>query len=204
MSVEKTIPHPDSAVRERLLAAALQQFTSHGFSATSVREIVAAAGVTKPTLYYYFGNKEGIYRAIMDGALGPFEVMLDELIKAPGSARQRIIRICTGAFASSRANLDVVRLIYAIYYGPPQGAPHYDFDQVFSRILNAIAAAVTDGIAAGEFRNYPVRELSWGIMGMLNTTMEEQVCQEVPRIDGQGLENIITIFLNGISQGEPK
>jgi len=197
----KSLPVPDSAVRERLLAAALQQFTSHGYAATSVREIVAAAGGTKPTLYYYFGNKEGIYRAIMDGALGPFETMLNELVRAPGSARERILRICTGAFASSQANREVVRLIYAIFFGPPQGAPHYDFDQVFSRLLHAIAAAVTDGIAAGEFRAYPAHELSWGIMGMLNTIMEEQACQEVPRIDGQGLENVITIFLNGISQG---
>jgi AcrR family transcriptional regulator len=204
MPVANSKPVHDSAVRERLLAAALQQFTSHGYAATSVREIVAAAGVTKPTLYYYFGSKEGIYRAIMDGALGPFEVMLNELVASTGSARERILRICSGTFASSRANLDVLRLIYAIYFGPPQGAPHYDFDQVFSRILNEIGAAVTDGIAAGEFRNYPVRELSWGIMGMLNTIMEEQICQNVPRIDGQGLENLIIMFLDGINQGGPK
>jgi len=202
MTTGQSIPVPDIDVRARLLAAALQRFTCTGYAATSVREIVAAAHVTKPTLYYYFGNKEGIYRALMDGALDPFGIMLDELIASPGTARERILRICTGAFARSRANLAVVRLIYAIYFGPPQGAPHYDFDQVFSRLLAAITTAVADGVESGEFRPLPVRELSWGILGIFNTIMEEQLCHENPRIDGQGLEAIITIFLDGISQGE--
>ena len=36
-----------------------------GFDATSVREIVEAAGVAKPTLYYYFGSKEGLAQALL-------------------------------------------------------------------------------------------------------------------------------------------
>ena len=55
----------NSAVRERLLREALRLFTERGYAATTVREIVAAAGVTKPVLYYYFGSKEGLYLEIM-------------------------------------------------------------------------------------------------------------------------------------------
>ena len=200
----KPVAEPESAVRERLLAAALQLFTSRGYAATSVREIVEAAGVTKPALYYYFRNKEGIYLAIIDGALEPYNLELKELLAAGGSARDRIMRICTTAFASARASIDVVRLIFAVYYGPPQGAPHYDFDQLFSQILDGISAAVGDGIAAGEFRAVPLREASWGIMGIFNTIMEEQVCQQEPRIDGQGLVNTLNLFLDAISQGDAK
>lgn len=50
-----------SAVRDRLLNAALQLFAEKGYEATSVREIALAAEVTKPTLYYYFKSKEGLY-----------------------------------------------------------------------------------------------------------------------------------------------
>lgn len=42
----------DESVRERLLTAALTIINTKGYEAASVREIVAAAGVTKPTLYY--------------------------------------------------------------------------------------------------------------------------------------------------------
>ena len=183
------------------LVAALQQFTCRGYAATTVREIVAAANVTKPALYYYFGNKEGIYRALIDGAIDPFAALLQELLRTDGTARERILRICSGAFTSARANLDIVRLMFAVFYGPPQGAPHYDFDQIFSQILAGITDAVTDGIACGEFRPVPVREVSWSIMGIFNTIMEEQVCQREPRIDGDGLVTALCIFLDGISQG---
>ena len=43
------------------LSAARELFARKGYSGTSVREIVAAADVTKPVLYYYFRNKEGLY-----------------------------------------------------------------------------------------------------------------------------------------------
>jgi AcrR family transcriptional regulator len=39
-------------------------------SVSSVREIVALAGVTKPVLYYYFRNKEDIYLALIYKAMG--------------------------------------------------------------------------------------------------------------------------------------
>ena len=60
----------EAAVRERLLAAAIELFTGQGYAATSVREIVAAAGVTKPALYYWFGSKEGLYLALV-GSIAP-------------------------------------------------------------------------------------------------------------------------------------
>jgi hypothetical protein len=55
----------DAATYKGLLSAAREVFTRKGYSATSVREIVAAAGVTRPVLYYYFRNKEGIYLELL-------------------------------------------------------------------------------------------------------------------------------------------
>ena len=51
--------------RQRLLNSAAELFNSKGYAATTVREIVKAAGVTKPVLYYYFRNKEGIFLELM-------------------------------------------------------------------------------------------------------------------------------------------
>jgi AcrR family transcriptional regulator len=57
---------PDEGARHRLLVAATRLFARTGYAATSVREIVEAAGVTKPVLYYYFQSKEGLYLAILE------------------------------------------------------------------------------------------------------------------------------------------
>jgi AcrR family transcriptional regulator len=49
--------------RQRLLDAALTVFGEDSFRAATTRRIAAAAGVSLPTLQYYFGGKEGLYRA---------------------------------------------------------------------------------------------------------------------------------------------
>ena len=43
--------------RAEILNAALDLFHARGYDAVGVQEIVDRAGVTKPTLYYYFGSK---------------------------------------------------------------------------------------------------------------------------------------------------
>jgi AcrR family transcriptional regulator len=50
--------------RQRLLAAGLTLFAEHGFEKTSVRALVQAAQVNLGAVSYYFGDKEGLYRAV--------------------------------------------------------------------------------------------------------------------------------------------
>lgn len=56
----------DLDTRSAVLREAAALFAAQGYDAVSVREIVAAAGVTKPALYYYFGSKEGVAKAVVD------------------------------------------------------------------------------------------------------------------------------------------
>jgi AcrR family transcriptional regulator len=57
------------AERERLvLDVAHGRFAAHGFAAVTMDDVAADAGVTKPLLYAYFGNKERLYLACMERA----------------------------------------------------------------------------------------------------------------------------------------
>ncbi len=51
--------------RSNIQAEALKLFAARGYDAVGVQEIVEAAGVTKPTLYHYFGSKQGLLEAIL-------------------------------------------------------------------------------------------------------------------------------------------
>lgn len=51
--------------KEKILNSALELFSDRGFEAVSVNEIVQKVGVTKPTLYYFFESKEGLFKAIL-------------------------------------------------------------------------------------------------------------------------------------------
>jgi len=51
--------------RERLLAAALEEFAARGPAGARVESIARAAGVNKQLITYYFGGKEGLYREML-------------------------------------------------------------------------------------------------------------------------------------------
>jgi AcrR family transcriptional regulator len=53
---------------EQTLAVARSLFAKRGYSAVTMDEVAAEVGVTKPLLYNYFGNKEGLYAACMERA----------------------------------------------------------------------------------------------------------------------------------------
>lgn len=57
---------------QRLARIAARLFATRGYDATSVREIVEEAGVAKPTLYHYFGNKEGVAKALLTEPMTEF------------------------------------------------------------------------------------------------------------------------------------
>lgn len=194
----ENIPAPPEA-RERLRAAALQQFTQRGYAATTIRELCQAAGVTKPVLYYYFKSKEGLYLDLMDGAYALFESTLSELTIYPGTPFQRIITFCQGVFDVGMSNLPLLRLIYSIYYGTPQGAPHYDLDRYFDRMLEVITALVKESIATGEIRDGNLTDMTWAIISCLNTAMEEQVCHQQPRIDRGAMTRMLQLLFRGMA-----
>lgn len=70
--------------RRRILDTALALFAAEGFSGASTREIAERAGVNLPAIQYYFGSKEGLYRAV----IAHIGEQLAEMI-APIAARAR-------------------------------------------------------------------------------------------------------------------
>src|SRR6266487_4454139 len=52
--------------REQLLVIGRRLFAERGFDGTSIEEIAAQAGVSKPVVYEHFGGKEGIYAVVVD------------------------------------------------------------------------------------------------------------------------------------------
>jgi len=60
-----TRPSADET-RERIVAAAIDQFSEHSFEGATTRAIAQAAGVTQPLLSYHFGNKDELWRAAIE------------------------------------------------------------------------------------------------------------------------------------------
>jgi AcrR family transcriptional regulator len=72
--------------RQRLIAAALDEFAAKGYAGARVKDIAARAGLNQQLITYYFGGKEGLYGAVqaqwetLEGTFADPALPLDELI----------------------------------------------------------------------------------------------------------------------------
>lgn len=188
----------DNLVRERLLTEALTLFNSKGYASTSVREIVDAAGVSKPALYYYFNSKAGIYLELMTRTFSRFQNIVGQRLSAQGTARERLIGFALAIFDGFAEHIDVVRLIYAIFFGPPQGAPAFSHTDYYDVMLKVAGDMVTEGVESQEFREVNVSDVTWAVVSCMNTVMEEQLCHSPPRVGREELGRMVGLVLDGI------
>ncbi len=143
---------PEPSARDRLLLAAVDIFERKGYSASSVREIVEHAGVTKPALYYYFQSKEGLLVAALELAVGKLDQLLGEEAATAGSARSRLADLCARLLVTSRSRSSLVRVAHAVFFGPREAIPPFDFGVVDRIVQRGLRRIVTDGVASGEIR----------------------------------------------------
>ncbi|MCE1227384.1 MAG: TetR/AcrR family transcriptional regulator, partial [Geobacteraceae bacterium] len=137
--------------------------------------------------------------ALMGDALGSFYQVAEQALAAPGSVRERICGYCTALLDIFVERLAVARLIFAIFYGPPQGAPHIDFEESFNTMLADMEQLVNEGINSGEFKPVNPSDAAWAIVAQLNATMEEQLCRsDKPRLDRDGLLRLLALLFEGI------
>jgi AcrR family transcriptional regulator len=93
--------------RDRLLAAAAQEFAAHGYPGTTVTRLAAAAGVSVQTLYLAWGSKRGLLRGYMDAALAG-----DTATPYPEARPDMVAAVLETAGGDPRA---IIRQISALY-----------------------------------------------------------------------------------------
>ncbi len=197
------VHHEDSA-RGRLMTAAIGLFARKGYAATTVREIVEAARVTKPVLYYHFGSKEGIFLTMMREALAEFDATVAETLRAGGTAAERILRLLGGAAALMLEHLDVMRVVDAIYYGPPQGAPHFDFEVLHRSFMDTLTGLVREGMATGEFRGGDPDDVAWAIVGAFEVVRGMNLCHPEMDFGRERLARLVRVVFEGVLASSAK
>jgi len=188
----------DPRTRERLLRAAVHVFDRKGYAAASVREIVERAGVTKPALYYHFGNKEGLLVAVLNAAARRLAEALDQVAERPGTTRERLVGIGEALFALFQEHMPAVRLAHALFLGPTEGVPRFDFTVFDQSLQGALRRIVEDGLAAGEVHPARPEDVALALSGVIGSCAARQLHPGFEPVRLDDLRRILDMVLDGI------
>ena len=98
------------ATRDRLLEAGREAFGSRGYDATSIAEVLDAAGVAKGALYYHFDSKAALFDAVLDRVVQELaEAAADRARRASGPAEG--LKAGCGAWLESTLDPAVQRIV---------------------------------------------------------------------------------------------
>ncbi len=95
--------------KQNLIHCALELFSKKGFDGTSTAEIVESAGVTKPTMYHYFGSKEGLLDDVLRLYFGRFIEDLEKAVTLPEDIPLTFFRLAKVYFDTAQGNVAFFR-----------------------------------------------------------------------------------------------
>jgi AcrR family transcriptional regulator len=98
-------------VRTRILREATRLFAAEGYSAVPIQAVAAAAGVTRPTLVYHFGSKDGLRDAVLTDVLGHWQAEVPRLMAAATKGGPRLEALLDALFAFFREEPALARLV---------------------------------------------------------------------------------------------
>ena len=183
--------------RNAILSHALLLFASRGYDAVGVQEIVEAAGITKPTLYHYFGSKRGLLEALLSEYFGRFNPSLQKAAQYRGDLPQTLQCIAAAFFEFARENPAFYRLALGLWLAPKESEGFQailkfnreQFDWVEQVFLKAVRE---HGNMRGRHSAYSVT-----LIGMLNNYIG-MALNGYAQLDANLVEQVVRQFQYGI------
>jgi TetR/AcrR family transcriptional regulator len=154
-----------SATAIRILAAAEQHFAAQGMAGARTEEIALAAHANKAMLYYYYGNKRRLHRAVLENLFRQLRSGVYAAPKKESSPTERLRGYVSAYFDFLVSHPNYPRLVQREAMEATQS-----FDWIVRQYLrpfhNQLARTIEDGIAAGEFRRVDAHHTVFSIVGM--------------------------------------
>jgi AcrR family transcriptional regulator len=153
--------------RERILEEAVKLFYARGFTGTTLDDIAAELGVTKPFIYTHFRSKNDLLAAVCLPTIEKSVAAVDNAVNSTGTPTEKLRRAIadfTRVVLERQANI-------AIFFReekhllPEALAEIVKEQKRFDRLLSKILA---DGVAAGEFEIKDVSLAALAIGGMIS------------------------------------
>jgi TetR/AcrR family transcriptional regulator len=184
--------------RDFIISCALTLFAQRGYDAVSVREITEMAKISKPTLYHYFGSKEGLLKIVISEKFTPFLSLLEIASNYSGDLPNSLEKVVDVYINFAEINPICYRLLLTLENPPTQSDVHevalpfltrqYQlFENLFER------AAENHGNMAGRKQLYAM-----GFLSLIHSVISRYYLNKEEHIPDQIKYDIIRQFSYGI------
>ena len=154
--------------KKLLLDAALDLFYAKGYDAVGVQEIVDRAGVTKPTLYYYFGSKIGLLRNLLERGYSIMEKSVLEASRMNANLPEVLYKVAREFFDYAAAHEKFYLFMLALFYSGRENEAYKTVSPFIENYYNMIVGIFEN--AASQLGNMRGRQklFAVGFTGVLN------------------------------------
>jgi AcrR family transcriptional regulator len=195
----KVVDVQQATSAERILSTALDLFAIKGYDATAVREICEAAGITKPTLYHFYGSKDGVFQALVQSGFLQFRELVDKSLATPGSFRCRVKVLARSLFASATGKPRFWRFMHSVIWAPPGTAlpPTESCSEFYDGVIRAIAVAADEAVLQGEISPGPNHVRMLILMGAMSEAATGHVISGKPELTPTLADELIDTIFDG-------
>jgi TetR/AcrR family transcriptional regulator len=158
----------DPVTARRILAAAELQFAAQGLAGARTEEIATAAHANKAMLYYYFGDKRRLHRAVLENLMRQLRTGVLATPAKTLSPRERFFVYVDNYFDFLVTHPNYPRLIQR---EAMEARQNFDWmvRQHFRPLHKRLATSVREAIEAGEFRSVDPDQTAMITLGMVTS-----------------------------------
>lgn len=178
-----------------ILEAAERRFLQTGFAGTRVEDVAADADVAVGSIYVHFGNKRGLYLALVERAI---EVEESYLVEAFDPAHPPLERLVAAGMAYLRFFRDYPGyfriLAFPQFDAPGRQSPHplvVRLGDMGQRQITRLAETIAEGIADGSLASVDPHRAALFLWGAWQGVMALNLRPERPRVEDRDLEAVL-------------
>lgn len=194
MTVSRRRGSAERAARRVELLDAADRVISVAGPQASMRAIAAAAGITKPILYRYFGDKGGLYGALADRYLGPLIGAVREALVGVHGQHDRVRATVDAYLRFISEQPQIYRfLVHRAFVEQPEAQSAVS--AAIRRLGSEVAAVLRDELDVPVDARVAFEALGHGIVGMVHVAGDWWL--ETQSLDREELVDHLTAMLSG-------
>ena len=187
----------ENRIKKRIMEISRELYSRYSFRKTTMNDIARELGMTKSSIYYYFGNKEEIFNQMISSDIEKWKKELSDFVGRQDSVQEKLAAYIT-------KKMEIVCSISDFYRSPIE-----EYHENFSLIeklraetdkeeIGIIKEILGEGNRQGVFSVQDIDMTALNMLNILKGLEHYYIGRKKGRNLKKTMENMVSLFLNGL------